>query len=140
MWRHKKGLGVNAGIPRNSRQAARFRPPEEDLLLFFSRRIGLTDAGEALPLYGGVRLTGRTGAYGLGLMTMQGEPFDGRPSENYTVARVRRDVLANSDIGAIFTSREASGAGDDFNRVAGFDANTVYGHGLVDADEPVIAV
>ncbi|MDH4066002.1 MAG: hypothetical protein OEW19_16505 [Acidobacteriota bacterium] len=37
----------------NSRRASRFRPPEEDLLLFFSRRIGLTDGGEQLPLHGG---------------------------------------------------------------------------------------
>jgi len=111
------GIFYFGDIPRNSRQPSRFRPPEEDLLLFFSRRIGLTDSGEQLPLYGGVRLTGRAGAYGLGLMTMQGEEFGGRPSENYTVARVRRDVLANSDVGAIFVSRDASGTGDDFNRV-----------------------
>jgi len=117
------GIFYFGDIPRNSRQPSRFRPPEEDLLLFFSRRIGLTDGGEQLPLYGGVRLTGRAGAYGLGLMTMQGEEFGGRPSENYTVARVRRDVLANSDVGAIFVSRDASGTGDDFNRVFGVDAN-----------------
>ena len=117
------GIFYFGDIPRNSRQAARFRPPEEDLLLFFSRRIGLTDSGEPLPLYGGVRLTGRAGPYGLGLMTMQAEPFAGRPSENYSVVRVRRDVLANSDVGGIVVSREPSGAGTDFNRVAGVDAN-----------------
>jgi len=117
------GIFYFGDIPRNARQASRFRPPEEDLLLFFSRRIGLTDGGEQLPLHGGVRLTGRAGAYGLGLMTMQGEKTDGRPGENYTVARVRRDVLANSDIGGIVVSRDATGAGDDFNRVYGLDAN-----------------
>jgi Domain of unknown function (DUF5916)/Carbohydrate family 9 binding domain-like len=117
------GIFYFGDIPRNSRQAARFRPPEEDLLLFFSRRIGLTDSGEPLPLYGGVRLTGRAGPYGLGLMTMQAEPFAGRPSENYSVVRVRRDVLANSDLGGIVVAREPSGAGTDFNRVAGVDAN-----------------
>ncbi len=117
------GIFYFGDIPRNSRQATRFRPPEEDLLLFFSRRIGLTATGEQLPLHGGVRLTGRAGAYGLGFMTMQGEEFGVRPSENYTVARVRRDVLANSDIGAIFVSRDAMGTSEDFNRVAGMDAN-----------------
>ena len=117
------GIFYFGDIPRNSRQASRFRPPEEDLLLFFSRRIGLTATGEQLPLYGGIRLTGRAGAYGLGFMTMQGEENGLRPSENYTVARVRRDVLANSDIGAIFVSRDAMGTSDDFNRVAGMDAN-----------------
>ena len=62
------GIFYVGDIPRNQRQVARFRPPEEDLLLFFSRRIGLTDAGEQVPLYGGARLTGRAGAYGLGFM------------------------------------------------------------------------
>ncbi|MCC7180290.1 MAG: carbohydrate binding family 9 domain-containing protein [Acidobacteria bacterium] len=117
------GIFYFGDIPRNARQPSRFRPPEEDLLLFFSRRIGLTESGEQLPLHGGVRLTGRAGAYGLGLMTMQGEAFGARPGENYTVARVRRDVLANSDIGAIIVSRDASGRADDFNRVYGVDAN-----------------
>ena len=59
------------------------------------------------PLYGGARLTGRAGGYGLGFMTMQSEDVTGRPSNNYTVARVRRDVLANSDVGAIVLSRDA---------------------------------
>ncbi len=59
------GIFYFGDIPRNSaRRSARFRPPEEDLLLFFSRRIGLSDSGEQEPLYGGVRLTGRAGAFG----------------------------------------------------------------------------
>ncbi len=117
------GIFYVGDIPRNQRQVARFRPPEEDLLLFFSRRIGLTDGGEQVPLYGGARLTGRAGAYGLGFMTMQSQDLVEGPSENYTVARVRRDILANSDIGAIVTSRDASGSSGDFNRVLGADAN-----------------
>ena len=44
------GIFYFGDIPRNQRQAAaRFRPPEEDLLLFFSRRIGLTDSRRAGP-------------------------------------------------------------------------------------------
>jgi Domain of unknown function (DUF5916)/Carbohydrate family 9 binding domain-like len=117
------GIFYFGDIPRNTRQVARFRPPEEDLLLFFSRRIGLKDNGEEQPLAGGVRLTGRAGRFGLGLMTMQSEDEPGHPSTNYTVLRVRRDVLANSDVGAIFLSREPNGDRDDFNRVAGVDAN-----------------
>ena len=117
------GIFYFGDIPRNTRSVARFRPPEEDLLLFFSRRIGLNDAGEQEPLYGGVRLTGRAGGFGLGLMTMQSKEEDGRPSNNYTVARVRRDLFRSSDVGAIFLSRQPSGSSDDFNRVAGVDAN-----------------
>jgi RluA family pseudouridine synthase len=117
------GIFYFGDIPRNQRQAARFRPPEEDLLLFFSRRIGLNDNGEQEPLYGGVRLTGRAGGFTLGLMTMQSQGQETTPGTNYTVLRIRRDVFRSSDIGAIVLSREPSGNSSDFNRVAGVDAN-----------------
>ncbi|MGH9384086.1 MAG: DUF5916 domain-containing protein [Vicinamibacterales bacterium] len=117
------GIFYFGDIPRNQRSVQRFRPPEEDLLLFFSRRIGLTNNGEQDPLHGGVRLTGRAGKFGLGLMTMQSDGVDGAYGNNYTVLRARRDVFSSSDIGAIVLSREASGGGSDFNRVVGVDAN-----------------
>ncbi|HEX8030801.1 MAG TPA: RluA family pseudouridine synthase, partial [Vicinamibacterales bacterium] len=117
------GIFYIGDIPRNKRASSRFSPPEEDVLLFFSRRIGLTDSGAQLPLYGGARLTGRAGDYGLGFMTMQSEEVGERAGNNYTVARVRRDILQSSDIGAIFLSRQPAGTSDDFNRVAGVDAN-----------------
>ena len=117
------GIFYFGDIPRNQRQTSRFRPPEEDLLLFFSRRIGLNAAGEQEPLHGGVRLTGRAGAFGVGVMTLQSEGDAETPSTNYTVVRVRRDVLKTADIGAIVLSRQPSGNSDDFNRVAGIDAN-----------------
>ena len=117
------GIFYFGDIPRNSRSVARFRPPEEDLLLFFSRRIGLSAAGEQQPLHGGVRLTGRAGGFTLGLMTMQGKVEDARPSTNYTVARVRRDLFRSSDVGAIILSSEPNGNSADFNRVVGVDTN-----------------
>jgi hypothetical protein len=117
------GIFYFGDIPRNSRSVARFRPPEEDLLLFFSRRVGLNDSGAQVPLHGGVRLTGRAGAYTLGMMTMQSEAHDGVPSTNYTVMRLRRDLFSTSDVGAIILSREPNGSADDFNRVAGVDTN-----------------
>jgi hypothetical protein len=54
---------------------------------------------------------------------MQSEAHDGAPSQNYSVARVRRDVFGSSDIGAIVMSRQAAGSSGDFNRVVGADAN-----------------
>ena len=111
-------------IPRESRLGnARFAPPEEEMLLFFSRRIGLTDAGQAIPLLAGGRLTGRVGPYGVGLMTIQTKSIDGRAADNYTVVRGRRNVLRNSDVGAIFLSRQSADSSADRNRVAGVDAN-----------------
>ena len=110
-------------IPRESRIGNnRFSAPEEEMLLFFSRRIGLTSAGQAIPIDAGARLTGRAGAYGVGLMTIQTDPEGSAPGDNYTVLRGRRDVLGTSDVGAIFLSRQSSSSGD-YNRVYGADAN-----------------
>jgi hypothetical protein len=118
------GMFYFGDIPRESRLGnARFAPPEEEVLLFFSRRIGLTEDGREIPIAAGGRLTGRVGRTGVGAMTIQTEDIDGRPGDNYTVLRGRRDILRNSDIGAIFLSRQSSGASTDRNEVAGVDAN-----------------
>ena len=110
-------------IPRESRLGNnRFSAPEEEMLLFFSRRIGLTGGGVPIPIDAGARLTGRAGAYGVGLMTIQTDPEGGAPGDNYTVLRARRDVLRTSDVGAIFLSRQSTASGD-YNRVYGADAN-----------------
>ena len=116
------GIFYFGDIPRNTRQTSRFRPPEEDLLLFFSRRIGLTDQGEQIPILGGARLTGRVAGFGVGVLSMQTDDTSAVPRTNYTVVRARRDVLRNSDIGAIFMNRQSS-VSVDYNRVAGADAN-----------------
>ena len=118
------GMFYFGDIPRESRLGnARFSPPEEEMLLFFSRRIGLTDRGEEIPIIAGGRLTGRVGRTGVGAMTIQTQDVDGRAGDNYTVLRGRRDILRNSDVGAIFLSRQSSEASSDRNQVAGVDAN-----------------
>jgi small-conductance mechanosensitive channel/CRP-like cAMP-binding protein len=117
------GMFYFGDIPRESRLGnARFAPPEEEILLFFSRRIGLTNTGDPIPIAAGGRLTGRVGRTGLGLMTIQTQSDDGRDGDNYTVLRGRRDVLRNGDIGGIFLSRQSTGDGGR-NQVAGVDAN-----------------
>jgi len=120
------GIFYFGDIPRNRRAVTRFRPPEEELLLFFSRRIGLTDDGQQIPIYGGGRVTGIAGGFGVGVMTMQTEAQNGLPSTNYSVVRARHNVLQNSDVGAIFLQRQSTGSGD-FNRVGGIDANFRFG-------------
>ncbi|HMJ81908.1 MAG TPA: DUF5916 domain-containing protein [Vicinamibacterales bacterium] len=118
------GMFYFGDIPRESRLGnARFAPPEEEMLLFFSRRIGLTDTGQEIPIAAGGRLTGRVGRTGVGLMTIQTQQEGARDGDSYTVLRARRDVLRNSDIGAIFLSRLSSGLSSDRNEVAGVDAN-----------------
>jgi hypothetical protein len=102
------GMGGRLGAVRN------------DLILFFSRRIGLSESGEPIPLRAGVRVTGRAGPYEVGFLNIQQEALGLTPSTNFLVARVRRNVLANSDLGFMFMNVARPGT---FNRVYGADAN-----------------
>lgn len=100
-------------------------PPQ--LLLFFSRRIGLVRTGFAeaqpVPLPGGVRLTGRAGRQTVGVLSVvTGAEKDlGQPVTNFAVARVKRDVGGRSYAGAIATHRMEEGGFE--NLAAGGDLN-----------------
>ena len=94
----------------------------EETQLFYSRQIGLSPQGRPLPLLGGVRLSGRMGGFGVGFLTIHQEESEGLASNLFTVARVRRDVFSNSEVGAIFVNREGGEQGD-YNRAYGIDAN-----------------
>ena len=94
-----------------------------DADLVFTRRIGLSDSGEAVPILGGGRLSGRQGAYTLGLMGMATGASADLPGERFTVARVRRDVFSRSTVGAVFTDRSGGGA---VNRVIGLDTSLFF--------------
>jgi hypothetical protein len=99
---------------------------QNEMRLFFSRQIGLSDEGEPLPLLGGTRLTGRQGAYSVGAINIQQRDTDAVAATNFTALRLRRDVLANSDIGVVFLNKDRNGP--HFNRVAGTDANFRFGY------------
>jgi len=75
-------------------------------VLFFSRRIGLV-GGRPVPIAGGGRLTGRAGPYSIGLLNIQTK--DDVPSSskqtNFSVVRLKRDVLRRSNIGLLYTRR-----------------------------------
>jgi hypothetical protein len=88
--------------------------------IFYSRRIGLDD-GLPVPITAGGRLTGRVGAYSLGLLNIHTGDVDraGLPSTNFTVTRLKRDVLRRSSIGAMYTRRS--------NGVGSSDAAEAYG-------------
>ena len=91
-----------------------------DLVPFFSRRIGLSAAGQPVPVVGGLRLTGQAGRQSLGLLTMQTESSGGDPGANFTIARVTRAVTNTASFGAVYLGRETTGSAS-FNRVAGVD-------------------
>ena len=92
--------------------------------LVFTRRLGLSSEGEVIPIVAGARLSGREGHYTIGAMNIQTNNFSEVPSENFTVLRLRRDMLNRSTIGALFTNRQGGG---EHNRLYGADMNLLLG-------------
>jgi len=99
---------------------------QNEMRLFFSRRIGLSDDGEPIPILAGTRLTGRQGAYSLGVLNIQQREQGSAAAANVTALRLRRNVFAQSDIGAVLLNKDEAGAG--FDRVAGVDGNFRFGY------------
>ena len=100
--------------------------------IFFSRRIGIGEGGEQIPIIGGGRLSGQVGnGTNLGFLNMQTASLRGSvPSQNFTVARIRQDLASRSNIGAIFVNRQATGSlaeGSDFNRSFAVDGRIGIG-------------
>jgi hypothetical protein len=98
--------------------------------LFFSRRIGLSAAGEPIDIIGGARLSGKLGGYNVGVLNMQtAAAVDERsgqtlaPANNFSVVRLQREI-GRSTVGAMFVGRQGVGsraASDDYNRAYGVD-------------------
>jgi len=105
------------------------------LSLFYSRRIGLAD-GQEVPILGGGRVTGRIGEYAVGVMNVTTEAATIRrggaaqaiDGANFTVLRVKRNVLSKSSIGAVFLNSQ--GGVSEYNRAAGLDAGFFLGQNL----------
>jgi hypothetical protein len=93
-----------------------------NLVPFFSRRIGLSAAGTPIPITGGARISGKVDRYDVGFLEMKTEQVGSTPSNNFLVGRVKRNLLRNSWIGGLVTSRDSTIAGD-YNRVYGMDAH-----------------
>lgn len=100
-----------------------------DMIFFFSRRIGLSEEGSVIPILGGTRLTGRAGAYEVGLLNIQQRASAQSNGTNFTVGRLRRNLLGSSDIGVMMVNKEVLHS-SHFDRVVGADANLRFGQKL----------
>jgi hypothetical protein len=91
-------------------------------VLFFSRRIGLNN-GRPIPIAGGGRLTGRVGPYSVGLLNIQTKDDAAAAKDtNFSVVRLKRDVLRRSNVGFLYTRREEIGPdGSPPGETAGID-------------------
>ncbi|MEQ1757511.1 MAG: DUF5916 domain-containing protein [Vicinamibacterales bacterium] len=95
--------------------------------LFYSRRIGL-EQGLAVPINVGGRLTGRAGPYTLGVIDIQtGEESAARAlPTNFSVVRLKRDILRRSSIGLIMTGRYGTESGRTDNTAYGVDSTLAF--------------
>lgn len=89
-------------------------PGEIDL--FFSRRIGIGNAGRQVPIIGGARLSGKMNNTNLGFLNMYTEGLDENAISGnaFTVARVNHEFIGSrSSIGAAFINRSGTGELDN---------------------------
>jgi hypothetical protein len=108
------------GIPTSAKETG--RP-------FFSRRIGLSEDGEAIDIEGGLKLTGRAGRWNFGVLNIRQSDYvtlddDGNVDQTVDasdlfVGRVTANILEESTIGAIVTSGDPTSNAD--NMLVGVD-------------------
>ncbi len=98
-----------------------FGPPP--LELFYSRNIGLSSTGTPIAIPAGGKLTGKVSGFDIGVLNAQTDDTDRQAGENFTVARVRKEILGRSYVGAITTNRQGGGLR---NTLVGADARFTF--------------
>ncbi|MCZ6673176.1 MAG: DUF5916 domain-containing protein [Verrucomicrobia bacterium] len=73
------------------------------ILPYFSRRIGLNNDGQVVPLLGAVKLTGRIGDYNIGVIDAVVDANGELDSQNAFVGRVTRQIFDQSSFGVLVT-------------------------------------
>ncbi len=101
-------------------------PGEVDL--FFSRRIGIGDEGNIVPIIGGARLSGKLNRTNVGLLSMWTEDVTeaGIEENNFTVVRVNHEFKGRTALGAVLINKQGLQS-DDFNRTFALDGKLGLG-------------
>jgi hypothetical protein len=81
-----------------------------------------------VPIEVGGRMTGKVGRYSVGLLNIQTDDSTeaNEPSTNFSVVRLKRDILRRSYVGVIGTRRSPTSAITGTNTVFGVDANLAF--------------
>jgi len=103
-------------------------PGEVDL--FFSRRIGIGDGGNLVPIIGGARLSGKLNRTIVGLLSMFTEDVAeaGIEKNNFSVARVNHEFKGRTALGAVFINRTGLESSNDYNRTVAIDGKLGLGN------------
>ena len=95
--------------------------------LFYSRKIGL-ERGRVIPIVGGARVTGKVGLFDVGALNIHtgDETVSSSTPTNFTVVRLRRDLLRRSSVGAMFTNRSVSRVAPGASQAYGVDGTFAF--------------
>jgi hypothetical protein len=105
----------NAGVFDFARTVVR----QQEMIPFFSRRIGLLE-GQEVPILAGTKLTGKAGRYDVGALAVRTRATPFTEAKNYFVARVKRNAFKQSFFGGLYT--EGDPVNPDSSRTLGADA------------------
>ncbi len=100
--------------------------------LFYSRKIGIGENGQPIPIIGGGRLTGSVGGVSVGLLSLQTDAVDdaGIAMNNYSVGRVLKELPNCSQIGAMAISRLNTDSTGDYNLTYAVDGRLGLGENI----------
>ncbi|MEM1214359.1 MAG: DUF5916 domain-containing protein [Bacteroidota bacterium] len=96
----------------------------DELQPFFSRRIGLDDSGNPIPIDAGIRFTNRSDKQNIGLLAIRQRADGDTPAANFAVARYSANLSNQGRVGGMATVRydEADASGKStFNATATVD-------------------
>lgn len=104
-----------------------FRP----LDLFYSRRIGKSIGQDAVPILAGLKLTAKSRDWNVGMLAARADEYSEdnvmvEPQRTFGVLRAKHRVLANSDVGMLFSGTRVDE--QDYNYALGLDG--VYRRGI----------
>ncbi len=119
----------NAGLFTVGERTQLFEQPTT--LLFFSRRIGLSEDGDVVPIIGGARLTGKAGPWDFGAFDIVTDKASfgengSLPRTNFAALRVKHDLFARSSVGALYLGKVPAEEGSS-NQVAAMDGSFAFG-------------
>ncbi len=91
----------------------------DELQPFFSRRIGLDDSGNPIPIDAGIRFTSRNEKQNIGLLAIRQQQNGNTPASNFAVARYSANLSSQGRIGGMATFRhdEANSIGQSTTNI-----------------------
>jgi hypothetical protein len=109
------GAGGNGGF--------RSQETGSDMIVnpFFSRRIGLSDAGDEQKILFGTKATGQLAGQDIGVLQVRTGDDHGLVGEDFTVARLKHRLMRQSYVGAAYTRRDPHAIGADALQTLGVD-------------------